>query len=234
MNLNDIMQAAQGGQGVNNLAAQFGLTPEQAQAAIQAMMPAFSQGLQNAFINPGALSTILAQMANATHQGGYLDPNQTNAAAGGNVLGQIFGNPQIAQQISQHVAQMSGLNAQIVQEMMPAVASILMGGLTHNMNNQGLGGILGELANAATAPGGLGAAVGGAQGGAPQQGGLGGLIGSMLGGLFGSGPNSPQATAMQAGLNTLSSMLQAGVQVSQTHQQGLNQILQSLSAQLKS
>ena len=48
MNLNDILQAAQGGQGVTNLASQFGLTPEQTQAAIQAMIPAFSGGLQNA------------------------------------------------------------------------------------------------------------------------------------------------------------------------------------------
>ena len=34
MNLSEIMQAAQGGQGVDNLAAQFGLSPEQTQAAI--------------------------------------------------------------------------------------------------------------------------------------------------------------------------------------------------------
>ena len=36
MNLNEIIQAAQGGQGVTNLASQFGLSPEQTQAAIQA------------------------------------------------------------------------------------------------------------------------------------------------------------------------------------------------------
>lgn len=45
MNLNEIMQAAQGGQGVNNLASQFGLTPDQAQSAVQAVIPAFSQAL---------------------------------------------------------------------------------------------------------------------------------------------------------------------------------------------
>src|SRR5664279_5637237 len=46
MNLNDIIQAAQGGEGVANLGAQFGLTPEQTQAAVQALMPAFSTALQ--------------------------------------------------------------------------------------------------------------------------------------------------------------------------------------------
>ena len=48
MNLNDIIQAAQGGQGVANLATQFGLTPDQAQAAVQALTPAFSTALQKA------------------------------------------------------------------------------------------------------------------------------------------------------------------------------------------
>ncbi len=69
MNLNDIMQAAQGGQGINNLASQFGLTPEQAQAAIQAAMPAFSQGLQRLGQDPNALGGVLSHIANDVHQG---------------------------------------------------------------------------------------------------------------------------------------------------------------------
>ncbi len=44
-NLSEIMQSAQGGQAIPNLAKQFGLTPEQTQAAINALLPAFSVGL---------------------------------------------------------------------------------------------------------------------------------------------------------------------------------------------
>ena len=54
MNLNDIIQAAQGGQGVANLATQFGLTPDQAQAAVQALTPAFSTALQKVTSDPSA------------------------------------------------------------------------------------------------------------------------------------------------------------------------------------
>ena len=235
MTLNDIIQAAQGGQGVNNLAAQFGLTPEQAQAAIQAMIPAFSTGLQRTAQDPTGLGGILTQLTNGMHQGSFTDPSQTNspaaAGAGGGVLGQIFGSPQIVQQISQHASQMSGINAQIIQQMMPVVASMLMGGLFHSMTSQGLGGILGQLAGAANSPSGVGGAVNPPAGDAGQAGGLfGGLVGNVLGGLFGGG-SSPQNTALQAGLNTLNSMFQAGVQVSQTHQQGVNDILSSLMNQ---
>lgn len=233
MNLNDIMQAAQGGQGVNNLATQFGLSPEQTQAAINAMMPAFSQGLQGAMANPGSLGSILSQMASGAHGGAFTGTTPPGAApgAGGDVLGSLFGNPQVMGQLTQHMSQMSGVSPQVLQQMMPAVASILMGGLTHNMNNQGFGGMLGQLANAATAPGGLGPMLGGA---ASQQagGGLGGMVGSILGSLFGGGQGAPQgqSTAMQAGLNSLTNMLNAGVQVSQAHQQGLQSILQGLAS----
>ena len=58
----------------------------------------------------------------------------------------------VAQQIGQQASQMSGVNPQIVMQMMPAVASILMGGLAQGMASQGLGGWLGQLAGAMGAP----------------------------------------------------------------------------------
>ena len=234
MNLNDIIQAAQGGQGVNNLASQFGLTPEQTQAAIQAMIPAFSHGFQRTAQDPTGLGGILSQLTSGVHQGSFTDPSQAGAAAGagGGVLGQIFGSPQITAQISQQASQISGVNPQIIQQMMPVIASMLMGGLMHTMNNQGLGGILGQLAGAANSPGGLCQTVNPSGDAAPSGGLFGGLLGNVLGGLFGGASESnPQSAALQAGLNTLNSMFQAGVQVSQTHQQGLNDIFNSLTDQ---
>ena len=237
MNLNDIIQAAQGGQGVNNMASQFGLTPEQTQAAIQAMIPAFSTGLQRTAQDPTGLGGILSQLTNSVHQGSFTDPAQAGAAggAGGGVLGQIFGSPQITAQLGQQASQISGVSPQIIQQMMPIVASMLMGGLFHSMNSQGMGGILGQLAGAANSPGGLGSILGQATGGAqqPAGGGLGGLVSNVLGGLFG-GSGATQSTALQAGLNTLNSMFNAGVQVSQTHQQGLSDILSTLTSQNRS
>jgi hypothetical protein len=231
MTLNDIIQAAQGGQGVNNLASQFGLTPEQTQAAIQAMMPAFSMGLQRTAQDPGGLGGILSQLTNAAHQGSWGDPNQASAAAGagGGVLGQIFGSPQVAAQLGQQASQMSGVNPQIIQQMMPVVASMLMGGLYHAMNRQGFGGVLGQLSGAANGPGGLGAQVNPPGGAPPASGGLAGMLSGLFGGLPGGGGATPQSAAMQAGLNTLSSMFQAGVQVAETHQQGMRDVLNAMS-----
>jgi hypothetical protein len=233
MNLNDIIQAAQGGQGVANIAAQFGLTPEQAQAAIQAAMPAFSQGLQRVGQDPGALGGLLTHLASGVHQDSYNDPSQATTvgqSSGGDILGHIFGSPDVTAQISQRISQASGVSPQVIQQMMPVVASILAGGLAHSMHSQGMGGVLGQLANAATGPGGLGSAVGGGSEPAGQGGGLGGLISGVLGGLFGGGQGgaNPQ---LQAGLNSLTNMFESGVQSSQAHQQGISDILDSISGQ---
>lgn len=235
MNLNEIMQAAQGGQGVNNLASQFGLTPDQAQSAVQAVIPAFSQALQRMGQDPNALGGVLAHIASGAHQGSFADPSQAAASgqAGGNVLGQIFGSPQVSANISQQASRVSGVSPEIIQAMLPVVASMLMGGLLHSMNSQGLGGVLGQLAGAVTAPGGLGSVLEGAAGQAGQSGGLGGLIGGVLGGLLGGGQSggAAQAPTLQNGLNSLINMFESGVQANPAHEQGISNILDSLSGQ---
>jgi hypothetical protein len=237
MTLSDIIQAAQGGQGVNNLAAQFGLTPDQAQAAIAAAMPAFSQGLQRSGQDPGSLGGVLSQIASDAHQASFTTASQASpgGAAGGDVLGQIFGSPQIAAQIGQRVSQASGISPQVIQQMMPVIASMLMGGLAHSMNSQGLGGVLKDHANAANSGGGLGSALPGAPGQSGQAGGLGGLISGVLGGLLGGGQGggaSPQSASLQAGLNSLTTMFASGVETAPAHQQAISDILGSISSQL--
>ena len=228
MNLNEIIRSAQGGQGVENLAGQFGLSTEQAQAAIQAVIPAFSKGLQGAAQDPASLGGILTHLTSGAHDASYADPNQANAATGigGTVLGQIFGSSAITTQISQQASRISGVDSQIIQQMMPVIASMLMGGLTHAMNGQGLGGILGQLANAATTSGGFG--TGASPTGAAAGGGLlGGLFGSVMGALTGGGAAgaSPESAAILAGLNTLTGMLHSGVQVPPAHQQAMEDIM---------
>jgi hypothetical protein len=42
-------------------------------------------------------------------------------------------------------------------------------------------------------------------------------------------PGAPESVALQAGLNALGGMFQAGVHVSPAHQQSLNEILQSVT-----
>src|SRR5271154_2316513 len=138
MTLNDIIQSAQGGAGLQNLASEFGLTPEQTQAAVQAIIPALSHGLQRAAQDPGALGGVIGEMSSGDHAGSYADPAQTGAAAdaGTGALGQIFGGPNVTSQISQQISRVSGIDPQVIGSLLPAVTSMVMGGLSHAMQAQ--------------------------------------------------------------------------------------------------
>jgi hypothetical protein len=227
MTLNEIVHSAQGGQAVANLGAQFGLAPEAAEAAVQAMIPAFSVALTSMAANPAAIGAVLSELASGAHAASYVDPSQTAGAGGlgGAVLGQLFGSPRTIDQIVAHVAEVSGVSADTIRAMLPAVASVLLGGLAHSMANQGLSGVLEQLANAAAAPGGLGSSV--APAGGSGQGVIGSLFGSMFGGSRGAA--NPEAAALAAGFATLSAMFASGVQVAQAHQATMGAIAQSFT-----
>lgn len=248
-NLNDIIQNAQGGQAIGNLAQQFGLTPQQTQAAVSSLLPGLSMGINSAAQSPGGLGGILGQMFNGANADAFNNPSvasNAGAQAGGDILGQLFGGGNVLSQITQQAAQASGVNANTLSQMLPALVSMVMGGLFHSMNNQGMGGILGQLAGAVLrgGGGGLGGAFGGAPaGGQAAGGGMGGL-GDILGSIFGAGGQAQagsvglnpgnlfpggqqpglQGQAIQMGLDTLSKMFQHGTQIQQQHQAGLQDI----------
>ena len=108
--------------------------------------------------------------------------------------------------------------------MLPAVASILIGGLAHAMAGLGLSGVLSQLADAMSAPGAAGQAA------APAPGSSGGVFGSLIS-MFGGGhaTANPETAALVAGFATLSAMFVSGVQVAQAHQAGVSAIAQSFT-----
>lgn len=150
MNLFDIMQAAQNGQAMPNLAQQYGLSLQQTQAALDALLPAFSMGFQRQTRDPYAFGS-LAQMMTASpyarffEAGGYGIPAGAQTA-GNDVLSQLFGSREVSQAIAAQAAATSGVSQAILKQMLPVIAAMLMGGLSKTSSNEGLGGILGQFA----------------------------------------------------------------------------------------
>jgi hypothetical protein len=214
-NLNDILQSAQGGQAINNLAQRFGISPDQAQAAVQALIPALSAGLAKCAVQPGALGSIISAIADPDHQASFSSSAaaQSPAAAqkGSDALSQILGSSNIVQQIAQQAARVTGLRADLLAQMLPAVASIALGGLATSLRNQGLGNVLERLATAAQ-QGNLGAAAGG--------GGLMGMVSNLLGGLFG-GAQPSDNSSLSSGLSALTKLFEPGALPASVTQSGL-------------
>ncbi len=63
----DMLSQAQNGRGMELLARQFNLSQQQAQLAVEALLPAFSQGLKRNAANPADLGGFLNAMASGNH-----------------------------------------------------------------------------------------------------------------------------------------------------------------------
>jgi hypothetical protein len=234
-NLIEMMMQAQGGNAMQNMARQFGLAPEQAQSAVESLLPAFQVGMQNQADSIDGLQKMIQMFGGGQHADNFDadgDGIPDNAVEQGNdVLGQLFGNKDVSRAVAAHAEATSGVSSAILKQMMPVIASMLMGGMFKGATNNGLGGLMGQAMQ-----GGLGNMMGQMMGGGQQQAQtqnpMGGLMGGMLSNLFGGllggakpAPPPPQ-DPMMAGLDMLKGMFQSGQQVQQTQMDGLQQIFQ--------
>jgi hypothetical protein len=202
--VDSILASAQGGQLVSNLAQRFGLSEEQIESAIQALTPALTIGLNRAVEEPETFQRTVGVMAGASRYSFFDEPaaaeSDDSVELGRDLLSNIFGSPAATGQVLQAAARESGVRPDILSQLMPILASILLSGLTKSINDKGLGDILGQLAGSGNLGGLLEQILGGAagQGRAPAPapapaplpradtgGGLGGLLGTILGGLLG-------------------------------------------------
>ena len=136
----DMLAKAQGGQGMDMLARQFNLSREQAQLAVEALLPAFSQGLKRNTADPYGLGAFLTAMASGDHAKYFENAGSAFSAQGvsqGNdVLGQLFGSKDLSRAVAAQAAQATGIGQQVLQQMLPVIASMLMGGLAKQSTNQ--------------------------------------------------------------------------------------------------
>ncbi|RDJ23650.1 DUF937 domain-containing protein [Bosea caraganae] len=203
MNLFEMMQSAQNGQAMQNLARQYGLSQQQTQSAMDALLPAFSMGLQRQTQDPYAFGN-LAQMMTASPFGKLYDADgdgiPDNAQTmGNNVLSQLFGSKEVSNAVVAQAAATSGVGQAILKQMLPVIAAMVMGGLFKSAGNSGLGGILGQFAEMMQGkmPGQQPAPQPQAQ---PSGNPMGDMLGQVLGGLFGgqaAGAGQQQGSGQQ-------------------------------------
>jgi hypothetical protein len=172
--LGNLLQSALGGGqadaqpqiDVGGLASQFGLSPDQANAAVGALLPAILGGIQKTEASGGLgdLANIAGQMS-APHQ---------DVDGGNSILGQIFGSKDVSRQVASHASTQTGISDTILKAMLPIIAGLVAQQVAKKMGGGALGGIAGSV---------LGSLLGGgaAQAAAPT-GGAGGMLGN-LGGL---------------------------------------------------
>ncbi|MEO7825869.1 MAG: DUF937 domain-containing protein [Allosphingosinicella sp.] len=147
------MEQILGSSGVDaaTLGARFGLSPEQATAALGSLLPAVAGGFQKR-AEAGDLDQVQAVAE------GSAEPD---TATGNQILGQIFGSKDVSRQVAGHAAGQSGVAPAIMKAMLPVVAAMVAqhfakgGAGPGGASGGGLGGILGSLLGGGSGGGGF-------------------------------------------------------------------------------
>src|SRR5690606_22352029 len=71
--LYDVLASAQNGEAIDRLARQFGLSPQQAEEAVAALLPAISRDLKQSTETPEGLAGLIGMMAGETALPGLYD-----------------------------------------------------------------------------------------------------------------------------------------------------------------
>ncbi|MEM9055128.1 MAG: DUF937 domain-containing protein [Pseudomonadota bacterium] len=190
----DLLGGAQAQPAKQQLGAQFGLSEDMTQQAMAALIPALAAGLKSNASKPGGVEALLGALNKGSHDR-YLDEpgllgRPETREDGNSILGHLLGSKDMSRTVASQASQKTGLDSALLKQMLPIVATMVMGSLSKKSQDQDT---LSQLAGM----------LGGSQ---PQQqsGGLGGL----LGGLFGGG-SQKQQQPQSDGLGMLGTLFDA-------------------------
>ncbi len=138
--LYEMLANAQNGQAFEQMARQFGLSQQQAQAAVEALLPAFSRGLKQNTSDPYNVGAFLSALSSGQHAKYFEDASRAFApdgmADGNGILGHIFGSKELSRAVAQQAAQATGIGQEVMKQMLPALAAMIMGGLFKQTTGQ--------------------------------------------------------------------------------------------------
>jgi hypothetical protein len=158
--------------GLNQVARELGVSPQQAETGAAALLPAilggFSKQAQAQPTSARGLSGLLNQLGGESLLENVLSPQPTDVGLGNNVLGRLFGSKDVSRAVAGNAATRTGLDPQLLKKMLPMLAMLAAGYMARQSSR-----------------------------GAPSAnmdddiGGLGGLLGGILGGGRGAGGSNP-------------------------------------------
>ncbi|NSX56156.1 DUF937 domain-containing protein [Parasulfitobacter algicola] len=203
MSLMDLLRQAQNGKGLGELGRSFGLDEKTTQSIAEQLAPAISGGLKQRAQQEGGLSAVLGALKGDSGTAFFDDAQAASMSdgqtQGENFLTQIFGDRNAAPELARTAAEHAGAPADKVQQLLPALAAMLQGGMQKQAPDAEIDtAMAGVQSSGDTAGSGLADLLGGSMGGSAMQG--------LLGALGGKGSGSSTG---QGGLGSLLQMLDA-------------------------
>ena len=170
MSIFKLLQQAQGGQGLSELAGQLGLDKGTADQLTQMLAPAIGSAAKERAQRDGlndVLGSLKGEGQAEMFDNAVLAATDRGKAQGKAFLASLLGGQDEADGLAQEAAARAGVEPSVVQQFLPAIAAMAQGGLQKNLPDNQIDGTMQGLI-----------------GGASNQG-AGGLMG-LVGGLLGS------------------------------------------------
>ncbi len=145
MGILDTLLSGQNIQLVTQLAKNSGIDSADVQKVIGQLLPALSQGVKANVSQSGGIDQLIGALSKGNHQQ-YLDNpeslSDTSAVNEGNaILGHVLGNKEASRNIAAQTAQSTGVSNDIVKQLLPLVATAMMGALSKETSNSAIGGV---------------------------------------------------------------------------------------------
>lgn len=143
--------------GLQSMARELGVSPEQAQTGAAALLPAILGGFKKQAQPAGleGLGGLLSGLGGGGLLDNVLSPQPTNVNLGNDVLGQIFGSRDVSRSVATHASSQTGLDPAVLKKMLPILAMMVAGYMAKQGGSAaptgqadgagGLGGLLGQL-----------------------------------------------------------------------------------------
>ena len=173
MSIMRLLQQAQGGQGLGQLASQLGLDQAQADSLTSLLAPAIGSAARQR-AETGGLGDVLGRLRGEDQAGNFDDAGAAASAEGQaqgrDFLSTLLGGQAEADGLAEEAAAQSGVDRDVVSQFLPALAAMAQGGLQRQMPDDQI-----DAAEQEAQGGGLMGLVGGLLGGGgqSQSGGLG-------------------------------------------------------------
>jgi len=145
MGILETLLSGQNAQLVSQLAKNTGLDSTDVQKIIGQLVPALSQGIKTNVSQSGGVEQLINALSKGNHQH-YIDKPEslTDASAvteGNSILGHILGSKEASRNMATQAAQTTGVSNDIVKQLLPLVATAIMGALSKETSNSPIGGV---------------------------------------------------------------------------------------------
>lgn len=143
------------------LGSRFGISQQQTQMALEALAPALSIGMKRNVSSPMGAGALIEALASGRHRQFADQPGVATSDIGleeGNkILGHVLGTKDVSRAVAAQASQSTGIGSSILKQMLPMIASMVMGAMFKGATGEnGTGGILekimGQLMGSDTMP----------------------------------------------------------------------------------